>query len=212
MATTTIKRSAGRPTREQAQHIDDIILSGAREAFCRRGIEGTSMEELALSVGVGKHTIYRRYTGKMALLDAVVTRDLDRLRQAMDEDGTGHSPLDRLRFAARRFFLFCVEPDSVRFMAFMTSESVFSEELRERFATWDRVLCDPIVACVREAQEAGELRGDEPAQSLFNLLADMLDGPSRRLQFDLPDPFGGLDADSFFEHRWSVFLKVATAR
>lgn len=158
MATTTIKRSAGRPTREQAQHIDDIILSGAREAFCRRGIEGTSMEELALSVGVSKHTIYRRYTGKMALLDAVVTRDLDRLRQAMDEDGTGHSPLDRLRFAARRFFLFCVEPDSVRFMAFMTSESVFSEELRERFATWDRccaIRSSPVFAKRRRPGNCG---------------------------------------------------------
>jgi AcrR family transcriptional regulator len=79
----TIKRTAGRPTREQAQHIDDIILTGAREAFCCRGIEGTSMEEIALSVGVSKHTIYRRYAGKMALLDAVVSRDLERLSRAV---------------------------------------------------------------------------------------------------------------------------------
>ncbi|WP_294236033.1 TetR/AcrR family transcriptional regulator [uncultured Sphingomonas sp.] len=206
------KRTAGRPTREQAQHIDDIILSGAREAFCSQGIEGTSMEEIALSVGVSKHTIYRRYAGKMALLDAVVARDLDRLNQAMLlDDATGSNPLERLKSAARRFFFFCVEPDSVRFMAFLTSEAIFSEELRQRFGTWDRVLSDPIILCIRASQEAGLLRSDETAIALFSLLADILDGPGRRMQFDLPDPFSGLSPDAFFEHRWSVFLKVATA-
>ncbi|MEG3090181.1 TetR/AcrR family transcriptional regulator [Sphingomonas sp. PB1R3] len=205
------KRTAGRPTREQAQHIDDIILSGARETFCSQGIEGTSMEEIALSVGVSKHTIYRRYAGKMALLDAVVTRDLDRLNQAMLDDATGNNPLERLKNSARRFFFFCVEPDSVRFMAFLTSEAIFSEELRQRFATWDRVLSGPIIACVGASQEAGLLRADETPLALFSLLADILDGPGRRMQFDLPDPFAGLTPDQFFEHRWSVFLKVATS-
>ena len=205
------KRTAGRPTREQAQQIDDIIMSGAREAFCRRGIEGTSMEEIALSVGVSKHTIYRRYAGKMALLDAVVTRDLERLNQAMLEGTTGRDPLERLKESARRFFFFCVEPDSVRFLAFLTSEAIFSEELRQRFATWDRALADPIIACIQASQEAGLLRSDDTPFALFGLLADILDGPSRRLQFELADPFCGLDAEGFFEHRWSVFLKVATA-
>ncbi|MEJ8629920.1 TetR/AcrR family transcriptional regulator [Sphingomonas sp. I4] len=191
------KRTAGRPTREQAQHIDDIILSGAREAFCSQGIEGTSMEEIALSVGVSKHTIYRRYAGKMALLDAVVTRDLDRLNQAMLDDATGNNPLERLKNSARRFFFFCVEPDSVRFMAFLTSEAIFSEELRQRFATWDRVLSGPIIACVGASQEAGLLRADETPLALFSLLADILDGPGRRMQFDLPDPFAGLTPTSF---------------
>lgn len=203
------KRTAGRPTREQAQQIDDIVLTGAREAFCCRGIEGTSMEEIALSVGVSKHTIYRRYAGKMALLEAVVTRDLDRLNQAMLEDNTEGDPLKRLKHTARRFFYFCVEPDSVRFMAFLTSESVFSDELRQRFATWDRVLSAPIIARIREAQEDGQLRSDETPMALFSLLIDILDGPSRRMQFDLPDPFSGLEPEAFFEHRWSVFLKVA---
>jgi AcrR family transcriptional regulator len=202
------KRTAGRPTREQAQQIDDIIMSGAREAFCRRGIEGTSMEEIALSVGVSKHTIYRRYAGKMALLDAVVSRDLDRLNQAMVEDSKGSDPLERLKNSARRFFFFCVEPDTVRFLAFLTSEAVFSDELRRRFATWDRVLSDPIIACIQASQKVGLLRADETPIALFN---DMIDGPSRRMQFELPDPFSGLDPSDFFEHRWSVFLKVASA-
>ncbi|WP_230480487.1 TetR/AcrR family transcriptional regulator [Sphingomonas sp. Leaf21] len=206
-----IKRTAGRPTREQAQHIDDIILTGAREAFCCRGIEGTSMEEIALSVGVSKHTIYRRYAGKMALLDAVVNRDLERLSRAVLDVASDPDPLERLHLAARRFFFFCVEPESIRFMAFLTSEAVFSDELRQRFATWDRIISDPLISCMRDAQDAGELRTDETPLSLFNLLTDMLDGPSRRMQFALPDPFGGLTPDAFFEHRWSVFLKVATA-
>ncbi|MET4898356.1 TetR/AcrR family transcriptional regulator [Sphingomonadaceae bacterium jetA1] len=206
---TITKRTAGRPTREQAQHIGDIVLTGAREAFCCRGIEGTSMEEIALSVGVSKHTIYRRYAGKMALLDAVVTRDLDRLNQAMLEASTESDPLERLRHSARRFFYFCVEPDSVRFMAFLTSESVFSEDLRRRFVTWERVLSAPIIACIEAAQEHGQLRRDETPTARFSLLIDILDGPSRRMQFDMPDPFSGLEPEAFFEHRWSVFLKVA---
>ncbi len=159
---TVTKRTAGRPTREQAQHIDDIILSGAREAFCSRGIEGTSMEEIALSVGVSKHTIYRALHGKMALLDAVVTRDLDRLNRAMLEDNSGSNPLERLKNSARRFFFFCVEPDSVRFLAFLTSELFSPRKLRDRFATWDRVMADPIIACIEASQDEGLLRRTIP--------------------------------------------------
>ena len=132
----------------------------------------------------------------MALLDAVVTRDLDRLNRAMLEDNSGSNPLERLKNSARRFF-FCVEPDSVRFLAFLTSEAIFSEELRDRFATWDRVMADPIIACIEASQDEGLLRRDDTALALFSLLADMIDGPSRRMQFNLPDLFNGMTPDQF---------------
>ncbi|WP_413061883.1 TetR/AcrR family transcriptional regulator [Sphingomonas carotinifaciens] len=204
----TDKRTTGRPTREQAQQINDLVLTGAREAFCCRGIDGTSMEEIAAAVGVSKHTIYRRYPGKMALLDAVVTRDLERLAEAFVEGDGAENPLASLKRASRHFFGFCLSPDNVRFMAFLTSEAAYSEELRTRFAAWNRIMSAPMLDRIRHAQAAGLLRQADPT-CLYHLLGDLLDGPTRRLQFGLPDPFCGLSPDAFFEERWRVFLRDA---
>src|SRR3712207_7334480 len=64
----------GRPTKEQAAALDDLVLDGARSIFCQKGVSHSSLEEIASHLGVSKHTIYRRFPNKTALLDAVVQR------------------------------------------------------------------------------------------------------------------------------------------
>src|ERR1700753_3334940 len=58
----------GRPRSEQA---DRAIMTAALELLAERGIAGMSIEEVASRAGVGKATIYRRWSSKGALaLDA----------------------------------------------------------------------------------------------------------------------------------------------
>lgn len=51
----------GRP-REAAT--DRAILQAALDLFIERGVEGASIEQIAKNAGVGKPTIYRRWSGK----------------------------------------------------------------------------------------------------------------------------------------------------
>ncbi|RSV16440.1 TetR/AcrR family transcriptional regulator [Sphingomonas sp. ABOLF] len=117
------RRGAGRPTREEAAAINDRVLDGARTAFCRQGISGASMDEIATAVGVTKHTIYRRYPSKAALLEAVVQRDIARFAGEMQANSDqaaaeASGPVEALKLATRRFFQCCVTPEDVAFISF----------------------------------------------------------------------------------------------
>ena len=82
----------GRPRDAAA---DAAILRAGLELFIDFGIEGTSMEQIAKKAGVGKPTIYRRWTTKEELISAAMealiveesgwtTRDLDATESPYD--------------------------------------------------------------------------------------------------------------------------------
>ena len=61
---------ARRPGRPRSDKAVQAILDAAIEAVGERGIDGVSCEDVAARAGVGKATLYRRWTGKEDLLIA----------------------------------------------------------------------------------------------------------------------------------------------
>ncbi|HEY1973800.1 MAG TPA: TetR/AcrR family transcriptional regulator [Pseudonocardia sp.] len=73
-----------RPTRGRrpARVVNEArILAAALDCFRTRGINKTTMEDVATSAGVGRQTVYRTFPTRGALLDAVA---LDRLLDMRD--------------------------------------------------------------------------------------------------------------------------------
>jgi AcrR family transcriptional regulator len=64
----------GRPPRKLAGEVDARILDAARRLFLERGLEGTSVDEIASLARAGKPTIYARFPSKETLFSAVVLR------------------------------------------------------------------------------------------------------------------------------------------
>lgn len=62
----------GRPSPEQSAAITEAIVNTATALFLQDGFEGTSMEAVAAEVGIPKRTLYKRFTDKAELLDAVL--------------------------------------------------------------------------------------------------------------------------------------------
>ena len=60
-----MSRGRGRP---RDPDIDTAILRAAFELFVERGIDGASIEQIAKRAGVGKLTVYRRWSSKEELL------------------------------------------------------------------------------------------------------------------------------------------------
>ena len=58
-------RTAGRPRDPEA---DAAILRAALELFAERGLDGTSIEQIAKRAGVARLTVYRRWSSKEELL------------------------------------------------------------------------------------------------------------------------------------------------
>ncbi len=77
------RRGRGRPRDPQA---DTAILRAALDLFIEGGVEGTSIEQIAKRAGVGKLTVYRRWSSKEELLAQAIETVRERIPEAPTED------------------------------------------------------------------------------------------------------------------------------
>lgn len=204
------RRAAGRPTRAEAADIDDRVLDAARAIFCRQGIAATSIGDVASASRVTKHTIYRRYRNKAALIDAVVSRDIAGLAGTFAPDRAAPGPLAALESAAHRLFIYTMDPDRARFIGFLEAEGVFSPDMRDRMADWEELVLGPLAACTAAAQSVGEIGAGDPV-AIATTLLDLVSGLARRHRTG--QRFGSAEAspDAAFAERWRLFRNAVTA-
>jgi AcrR family transcriptional regulator len=69
-AATEARDTARRPGRPRSERAEQAIIDAAIEALGEHGIDGVRCEDVAARAGVGKATLYRRWTGKEDLLIA----------------------------------------------------------------------------------------------------------------------------------------------
>jgi AcrR family transcriptional regulator len=69
---------------EQAQHTRDEILRTARQLFAEHGYDGTSLQQIADTMGVTKANVYYYFRTKEALLQALLEPFLGALHELVD--------------------------------------------------------------------------------------------------------------------------------
>lgn len=95
---STGARRRGRPGYDR-----ESLLRSAVQVFHERGYDGTSMDDVATSLGVTKSAIYHHVRGKEELLRLSVDRALDALFAVLAEPAARTGPaIDRLRHVVRR--------------------------------------------------------------------------------------------------------------
>lgn len=205
----TIKtKRLGRPTIERANEISDEVLATARTIFCQRGIAGASMDEIAAACGVSKHTIYRRYSSKLALVDAVAQRDLAELARRIDAIPAELDPVEALRQTAYCYFRFNTEQETASMAVFVMAEAAYSEEMRQTLHKWSRRYVAPMVMHVEAAQVCGRMAAGPPRKWCL-LLTDLIGSNNHLHHYGDIDSFVGESADAFFASRWAVFSQAA---
>src|SRR5215204_5230097 len=81
----------------------DALLRVAVQVFTERGYDGTSMEDLAVRLGITKSSIYHHVPGKEELLRLAVDRALDALfAVTLEPAATTGRAVDRLEHVVRR--------------------------------------------------------------------------------------------------------------
>lgn len=61
------------------------LVEVARELFARRGLEATTMNDIAIASKRGRRTLYTYFRNKEDLYNAVIQAELERLSEKMDE-------------------------------------------------------------------------------------------------------------------------------
>src|SRR6202022_3147178 len=70
---------------KQRQEREELILQAAEEVLMEKGYYDTSMDEIALRVGVAKGTVYLHFPSKEDLVEAIFQRDMQKIMQLVEE-------------------------------------------------------------------------------------------------------------------------------
>jgi AcrR family transcriptional regulator len=161
-------RSPGRPRDAGAR---EAILDATLELLAERGFHATTMDAIAERAGVGKNTIYRRWSAKADLfIDAFLhfTADLE-LRAGPGEDVYPHL-VEYIRSVMRFYSDTLASRLIPGLLGELQRDPAFADAYAKRVVG---PLRQPIVAALELARDRGELRADaDPDQ-----VADMLVGP-----------------------------------
>lgn len=144
----------GRPRDPQ---VDAAIVAAALNVLAERGFARFTVEEVAAIAGVGKASIYRRFSDK----DALATHALDHINDDLPPIPDEGTVRDRLAVMMDRVRRSILDSNAGRIMQHVLSESGESPELATEF--YRRVI-EPrrnrIRSVLVEGKAAGELTAD----------------------------------------------------
>jgi AcrR family transcriptional regulator len=157
---TAANASRTRPQRADARRNRDRVLKAARAAFAAEGSDAP-LDEIASRAGVGTGTVYRHFSTKEALVEAVI---FDRIGELIEE---AHALADDL--APGRAFS--------SFVGHLVREGALKRDLIEALtrlpvgeAPIIRTLTDVLAGLLHGAQLAGAVRSDIRVDDVMALL------------------------------------------
>ena len=135
MTTETLTR------REKQQRTRKSLLGAAAKLFCKRGLEGASIDEVAQAAGYTKGAFYANFKSKeelfLVMLDERFASELDRLDRALA--GT-QQPEDEARAAAIDFVHFAGDEDWPKLYFQFVARAARNDDFREELATRHRAM------------------------------------------------------------------------
>ena len=157
------------PGRPRAPGVDDAILGAALRLLAERGYAGLSLDGVAAAAGVGKPTLYRRWSSKADLATAALAHRIDVEKQA-----SGRVSSERaLTFLLQNLRERLLRPNSMALVGTLLAEEKRTPELmalfRERI--WRRRS-----TMLREVLERGRARGEIRADADVEATIDLLIG------------------------------------
>jgi AcrR family transcriptional regulator len=176
-------RGRGRP---RAPETDTAILASALELFVERGVEGTSIEQVAKRAGVGKLTVYRRWGSKEELLAQAIEWRVRADVTPSAADVHALAPSDIVERVLPAVAEMATSPGFRALVARIMGSAVSHPELMEIY--WKHYILprrELAAAMLRRAQQDGTV----PADADLDVLIDMMAGAVtyRVLQPDPPD-------------------------
>ncbi|WP_133162264.1 TetR/AcrR family transcriptional regulator [Hyphococcus luteus] len=188
----------------------EAIVAAARKMFLTLGFDGASMDQIALTAGVSKRTVYNRFRSKEELFGAAITETCKTfLPVNVDEIELTLPPDDLVRALSRQFVKGVLDPEALslrRIAAFEAGRNpAIGKMYLERGAEWMVAQCAPIL---ERLAKRGFVKIDDAADAIWRLGALITEPLYTRVL--LGDPPADLDAaiDAQIENGVEAFKKI----
>ena len=139
--------------------MENEVLEHATRLFAERGFAGTTLQDVAESMGLKRPALYYYFKSKEALLDRLISeattspaQDLAAIGRRTDQDAT-----ERLHAMACHMVTW-VATHTDRFLLLVKSESDLSPEAAALFNSGRRAALDTVTAVIDEGIAAGQFR------------------------------------------------------
>lgn len=168
------------------------ILEAARRLFAEKGFDGTSISDIAGSVGVADGAIYKHFASKRALLFEVIRGFYEPVIELASETVRGIPEVrGRLRYLIwLQLRAFADEPDVCRFIIAEARpmHDYYESEVADLNRRWTSLLVDVI----RDGQSDGTFRADVPA----TMVRDLVYGGIEHIAWGAATGHGEIDVDN----------------
>ena len=163
------QRRRGRPGYDR-----ETVLRRAIELFNRQGYDATSINDLAVDLGVSKSALYHHFESKEALLSAALDEALEGLSSAVDEAAHAtrdESAYDRLVATVQGAVgILAAHLPAVTLLLRVRGNSPVEQSALER----RRHIDEQLATLVERAVAEGDLRDDVPPDLISRLVFGMV--------------------------------------
>ena len=167
--TATVRR----PGRPRDPGVDERILTAATQLVLERGVDATTVDEVAARAGVGKATVYRRWAHKLELAGSALDRVYESVVRVDDTGALG----DDLARLCHSVVSFAGSAVGCQFLRVSAAESLRDPRMalvhrasRARFES-------RLAARLDRARESGEIPATAPVAWACRLVGGVLLSP-----------------------------------
>lgn len=151
--------------------VENELLERAADLFAERGFNGTTLQDVADTVGLTRAAFYHYFDSKEALLTTLVegitaARVADLKKICLDESLTANEKLARLT----RAMALNVATHAARFRLLLLSENELPGDLAAKHARGRREILKRLVELFQAGCESGEFKAVDPHLGAFALL------------------------------------------
>ncbi len=163
--------------REKQQRTRKSLLKAAAKLFCKRGLEGASIDDVAQEAGYTKGAFYANFKSKeelfLVMLDERYAEELERLDRTLA--GTSDAQQEA-HAAAVDFIDFAGRDDWPKLYFQFVAHAARNEEFREELATRHRAMKARLAEILGRWKDATGHQPAVPIETITTIMSFMADG------------------------------------